>query len=257
MFLTYAAAWAWPRRIGNLVAGVAQTDYSGYPDRRAATLESLEQTLRLGMESDICIHAPPDASFEKGNGGTRRDARSAGCAGRDPNLLPGFAAALRQLSCLPPARARIRGCRRRGSVAGPLRDSAVTYSVKEIYFTLQGEGAQTGRAAVFCACGLQLVVRARAGPRRTAGVPLLRHGFRRHRGPGGGQIRKRRRAGRSGQISLAGQAARARRVRRLHRRRAAAPARRAAVDEMHARGLEVGVETNGTVAAPPGIDWIA
>ncbi len=58
VFLTYAAAWAWPRRIGNLVAGVAQTDYSGYPDCRAATLESLEQTLRLGMESDICIHAP-------------------------------------------------------------------------------------------------------------------------------------------------------------------------------------------------------
>ena len=58
VFLTYAAAWAWPRRIGNLVTGVAQTDYSGYPDCRAATLQSLEQTLRLGMESEIRIHAP-------------------------------------------------------------------------------------------------------------------------------------------------------------------------------------------------------
>ena len=58
VFLTYAAAWAWPRHIGNLVTGVTQTDYSGYPDCRAATLDSLEQTLRLGMESEIRIHAP-------------------------------------------------------------------------------------------------------------------------------------------------------------------------------------------------------
>lgn len=58
IFLTLAAAWAWPRRIGNLVTGVAQTDYSGYPDCREPTIESLEQTLRLGMETDIAIHAP-------------------------------------------------------------------------------------------------------------------------------------------------------------------------------------------------------
>ncbi len=58
VFLSFAAAWAWPRHIGNLVTGVAQTDYSGYPDCRAGTLASLEQTLRLGMETDIRIHAP-------------------------------------------------------------------------------------------------------------------------------------------------------------------------------------------------------
>lgn len=58
VFLTFAAAWAWPRRIGNLVTGVAQTDYSGYPDCRAATMEALERALQLGMESDIRLHAP-------------------------------------------------------------------------------------------------------------------------------------------------------------------------------------------------------
>ena len=58
VFLTFAAAWAWPRRIGNLVTGVAQTDYSGYPDCREETIQSLQQTLRLGMESDITLHAP-------------------------------------------------------------------------------------------------------------------------------------------------------------------------------------------------------
>ena len=32
VFLTYAAAWAWPRKIRHILTGVAQTDYSGYPD---------------------------------------------------------------------------------------------------------------------------------------------------------------------------------------------------------------------------------
>ncbi len=58
IFLTFAAALAWQRGIGNLVAGVAQTDYSGYPDCREETMQSLQETLRLGMESDIVIHSP-------------------------------------------------------------------------------------------------------------------------------------------------------------------------------------------------------
>ena len=58
IFLTYAAAFAWRRGIEHLVAGVAQTDYSGYPDCREATLDALQETLRLGMESNIEIHAP-------------------------------------------------------------------------------------------------------------------------------------------------------------------------------------------------------
>jgi 7-cyano-7-deazaguanine synthase len=58
VFLTFAAALAWQLGIANLVAGVAQTDYSGYPDCRAETLEALQQALRLGMESDVEIHAP-------------------------------------------------------------------------------------------------------------------------------------------------------------------------------------------------------
>jgi len=58
IFLTFAAAYAYPRHIRHLVTGVAQTDYSGYPDCRAATLQALEQTLRLGMDYEITIHAP-------------------------------------------------------------------------------------------------------------------------------------------------------------------------------------------------------
>ena len=58
IFLTFAAAWAWPRKITHLVTGVAQTDYSGYPDCREETMRSLQKSLRLGMESKVEILAP-------------------------------------------------------------------------------------------------------------------------------------------------------------------------------------------------------
>lgn len=58
VFLTLAAAYAWPRGIGHLVAGVAQTDYSGYPDCRLETMQALERAIALGMEKEIRIHTP-------------------------------------------------------------------------------------------------------------------------------------------------------------------------------------------------------
>ena len=58
IFLTFAAAYAYQRGIEHIITGVAQTDYSGYPDCRENTLSSLEQTLRLGMEYNITIHTP-------------------------------------------------------------------------------------------------------------------------------------------------------------------------------------------------------
>ena len=58
IFLTFAAAYAYQRGIRHLVTGVAQTDYSGYPDCRETTIEALQQALRLGMESEVEIHTP-------------------------------------------------------------------------------------------------------------------------------------------------------------------------------------------------------
>jgi 7-cyano-7-deazaguanine synthase len=58
VFLTFAAAYAWRRDIRHLVTGVAQTDYSGYPDCRESTMEALENAISLGMDRDIRIHTP-------------------------------------------------------------------------------------------------------------------------------------------------------------------------------------------------------
>jgi len=58
IFLTFAAAYAWPRDIRHLVAGVAQTDYSGYPDCRRETIDALEKSISLGLERGVTIHTP-------------------------------------------------------------------------------------------------------------------------------------------------------------------------------------------------------
>ncbi|MEO6095983.1 MAG: 7-cyano-7-deazaguanine synthase QueC [Fibrobacteria bacterium] len=49
IFLTYAASYAFTLGIRDLVTGVCQTDYSGYPDCRDATIKSLEQALGQGL----------------------------------------------------------------------------------------------------------------------------------------------------------------------------------------------------------------
>jgi len=58
IFMSYAAALAYQKKITHLVTGVAQTDYSGYPDCRQDTLDALQKTLNLGMEQEFIIHTP-------------------------------------------------------------------------------------------------------------------------------------------------------------------------------------------------------
>jgi 7-cyano-7-deazaguanine synthase len=58
LFLTLAAAFAYQRDITDLVTGVCQTDFSGYPDCRADTMAAMQQALRLGMASEFTIHTP-------------------------------------------------------------------------------------------------------------------------------------------------------------------------------------------------------
>ena len=58
MFLIAAAAYAYQHGIHDLVIGACETDYSGYPDCRAATMQAMQQTLSLGLDYPIRIHTP-------------------------------------------------------------------------------------------------------------------------------------------------------------------------------------------------------
>lgn len=58
IFLTLASAVAWRQDAGVLVGGMCETDYSGYPDCRRATLDAQEQALSLGLDRDLVIETP-------------------------------------------------------------------------------------------------------------------------------------------------------------------------------------------------------
>lgn len=58
LFLTLAAALAYRRDIAVLVGGMCETDYSGYPDCRNDTMQSLQASLRLGMATEVTIATP-------------------------------------------------------------------------------------------------------------------------------------------------------------------------------------------------------
>lgn len=58
IFLSFAAAHAYEQDIHDLVTGVCEADYSGYPDCHKDTMKALERTLTLGMDYPIRIHTP-------------------------------------------------------------------------------------------------------------------------------------------------------------------------------------------------------
>jgi 7-cyano-7-deazaguanine synthase len=58
IFLTFAAAYAYRHDARHLVTGVAQTDYSGYPDCRDETIMALQKAISLGMDREFTIHTP-------------------------------------------------------------------------------------------------------------------------------------------------------------------------------------------------------
>ena len=58
VFLTFAAALAYRRGLKHIVAGMCETDYSGYPDCRDDTIKALQVALNLGMEKRFVLHTP-------------------------------------------------------------------------------------------------------------------------------------------------------------------------------------------------------
>jgi len=127
------------------------------------------------------------------------------------------------------------------------------YSVKEIYYTLQGEGAQTGRPAVFlrfAGCNLWT---GREEDRAKAICQFCDTDFVGTDGPGGGKFAEAQ--------ALAEAVA-------AHWPVGCKPLvvctggepllqiDAALIDALHAAGFEIAIETNGTLPAPAGIDWI-
>ena len=58
LFYVVSAAYAYNKDINNIVSGVCETDYSGYPDCRNETIRSLEKSINLGMEKKFKLHTP-------------------------------------------------------------------------------------------------------------------------------------------------------------------------------------------------------
>jgi 7-cyano-7-deazaguanine synthase len=58
VFLTFAAALAYRRGVRHIVAGMCETDSSGYPDCRDDTIKALQVALNLGMERRFVLHTP-------------------------------------------------------------------------------------------------------------------------------------------------------------------------------------------------------
>lgn len=58
IFLNYAAALGWRRGFSDLVAGMCEADFSGYPDCRKATLDAQMEAISLGLDRSFNLHTP-------------------------------------------------------------------------------------------------------------------------------------------------------------------------------------------------------
>lgn len=58
VFLNYAAALGWRRGFSDLVAGMCEADFSGYPDCRKETLDAQMKAISLGLDRDFTLHTP-------------------------------------------------------------------------------------------------------------------------------------------------------------------------------------------------------
>lgn len=130
----------------------------------------------------------------------------------------------------------------------------MTYSVKEIFYTLQGEGLRAGRPAVFCRFSGCNLWTGREQDRSSATCKFCDTDFVGTDGTLGGKFHT--------SVDLAATISSLWPVDQANRYvvlTGGEPLLQVDVDlieALHAEGFEIAVETNGTIAAPPGIDWI-
>jgi len=131
------------------------------------------------------------------------------------------------------------------------------YSVKEIFYSLQGEGFHSGRPAVFCRFAGCNLWSGKESDRAKAVCKFCDTDFRGTDGPGGGFFET------SGQlaeaISLLWPTKESRAVRPFVVCTGGEPLLQLnaeLIDAFHGKGFEVAVETNGTILPPAGVDWL-
>jgi 7-carboxy-7-deazaguanine synthase (Cx14CxxC type) len=132
--------------------------------------------------------------------------------------------------------------------------SGVSYAVKELFLTVQGEGGQAGRPAVFLRFAGCNLWSGREQDRASAVCSFCDTDFVGVDGPGGGRFADAETlaeavvaAWRGGPNSRLVVCTGGEPLLQLD-----APL----IDALHARDFQIAVETNGTLAAPPGLDWI-
>lgn len=133
----------------------------------------------------------------------------------------------------------------------------MTYTVKEIFFTLQGEGANTGRPAVFCRFAGCNLWTGREADRAEATCQFCDTDFVGVDGPGGGKFAIADDLAHAvAEKWPANVSARARKLVVCTGGEPLLQMDRALVEALHAHGFEIAIETNGTQMPPEGIDWI-
>jgi len=130
----------------------------------------------------------------------------------------------------------------------------MAYSVKEIFKTLQGEGAQAGRAAVFCRFSGCNLWSGREEDRSRATCQFCDTDFVGTDGVGGGRF------GSADALAQAIEEAWAGVVQQrfvvFTGGEPLLQLDQSLIEAVQRRGFEIAVETNGTVEAPPGLDWV-
>jgi len=133
----------------------------------------------------------------------------------------------------------------------------VTYAVKEIFFTLQGEGANTGRPAVFCRFAGCNLWTGREADRADATCQFCDTDFVGTDGPGGGKFASADALARAvAEKWPANVSARARKLVVCTGGEPLLQMDAAVVRALHAQDFEIAIETNGTQQPPDDIDWI-
>lgn len=130
----------------------------------------------------------------------------------------------------------------------------MTYSVKEIFYTLQGEGLRAGRPAVFCRFAGCNLWTGREEDRAQAVCQFCDTDFVGTDGTLGGKFTTAEVL--TQRIASQWPVGQEHRYVVLTGGEPLLQVDAAFIDALHAQGFEIAVETNGTVVAPPGIDWI-